>query len=369
MSDRMSDRKSISAKSAALAEIAASMPASPAEAIQAMRSGVALGLEPAWLPIRIAGRDAADYLHRRLTKSVRSMKPGAGAHALQLSGEGRMQCDLLVYRSGESEFVALAEESQAEAAFAIIDKYVLMDNVEVKRDWEYRIAAILIGPKATEVIGELCEASEAEMESRGPWLCTKVGGEESMIEVFRDGRWMVPCFHLSLHRGDRNGLERLKTALIKAGAKSAPIEAVEYFRIEQGVPRFGADTTERTIPLESNLRDALDLDKGCFPGQEFLARINNLGHPARVLARLTCDPSAAVAPGDRVLESAEDAAGIGIVTSAQRLEGIGEGLALATIEWNARSSDKVSIEGGNSMITAACECLVEFAPQNPRVKI
>jgi glycine cleavage system aminomethyltransferase T len=129
-------------------------PASSGDSLEALRSGAALVLSDLWLPLSIQGPDACDYLHRRLTRSVRDLPVGAGAHALQLAGDGRMQADLLLYRTGDQAFVALAQEEFAEATIELIEKYVLMDDVTVERLWPGHVSFMLIGPKAPGVLAK-----------------------------------------------------------------------------------------------------------------------------------------------------------------------------------------------------------------------
>jgi folate-binding protein YgfZ len=153
--------------------------------------------------------------------------------------------------------------------------------------------------------------------------------------------------------------------LESAGGAVVHPDAFEFFRIERGVPAFGRDITERTIPLESNLRDALDLGKGCFPGQEFLARINNLGHPARVLARLRFD-GASPAVGDAVKDSHRfSAAEGGTITSVGRVEG-GQGLAFATLPWKLRGSGQLEIVSAGGPVRAAAELVGEYPDATER---
>jgi hypothetical protein len=146
----------------------------------------------------------------------------------------------------------------------------------------------------------------------------------------------------------------------KRGGVVISADEFNYARIENGVTQFGLDTNGKTLPLEANLRPALDLNKGCFPGQEFLARINNLGHPALVLARLRFDDGVGIAAGDLVTGMGDDPGAGGTVTSAQTLEGVKEGVALATLPWKMRELESVKVETKAADVTAAVELLGEY---------
>lgn len=336
-------------------------PLRDAEGLRDAREAAALAAAPGWVPIEIAGKDAPDYLHRRLAQSVKDVQPGRGRQALQLSGEGRMEADLLLYRRDESEFVALVDAPFAEAAAELLDKYVLMDEVEVRGGWAQQVSLTLLGPKSGEVLEALLGKDVADELEADTWSAASgdCGGEA--LEVCRDGRWSTPCFQVLLPAGSFAELAgKFDVAVKAAGGGVVSGEVLNYLRIENGVTRFGTDTTVKTIPLEANLRPALDLDKGCFPGQEFLARINNLGHPANVLARLSFDGTAPVSPGDAVSEAGNPEGPAGRITSVQRLENVNEGLALATLPWKLRelSEGEIRAEGGG--VKARVELLGEY---------
>jgi tRNA-modifying protein YgfZ len=337
------------------------VPAPPQASLEALRTRAALVTAPAWLPISIHGPDAADYLHRRLSRAVKSMLPGSGAHALQLAGDGRIQAELLLYRTADSAFIALAQEDFAEAAFELIEKYVLMDDVAVEPLWQERAGFAVIGPAAPDVLAKFTALSAGVFTERGPWSAV-TGGESggTSIMIFADGRWGLPALHVSVPAESLDGLAKsLRAAIAAAGGAVAHPDAIEFFRIERGVAAFGLDMSDRTLPLETNLRDALDLDKGCFPGQEFLARINNLGHPARVMARLRF---AAATPqvGDAVTDPADAGAEAGIVTSVARIEGMDEGLAFASLPWKLRGSAELEISSQGGAIRAVVEIVGDY---------
>ena len=106
----------------------------------------------------------------------------------------------------------------------------------------------------------------------------------------------------------------------------------DRWRIEHGAPRVGTDIAEGDLPVEAGLDDLVSHDKGCFLGQEAVAKVRNLGHPRRVLLRLRSD--APVAPGDPVLLAGDE---VGAVTSAAS---VGAGtIVFARVPWEARDGD------------------------------
>ena len=130
-------------------------------------------------------------------------------------------------------------------------------------------------------------------------------------------------------------------AVTEAGGGLAGGEASEFFRIGQGVTRFGKDTNESTLPLDAGIFEAIDFDKGCFPGQEVLAKIHNLGHPARRLVRFEIEGEVDIEGGAAI--TIEGDAKAGSITSAQALRGSNRTLALGYVKWKYRESGEASI--------------------------
>ena len=117
----------------------------------------------------------------------------------------------------------------------------------------------------------------------------------------------------------------LETTLVAAGE-----EAVETWRIRRGVPRFPIDFGTDSLPSEASLESAIDFEKGCFLGQESVAKVRNLGHPPRMVVALRA--AVPVAAGEPVLAGREE---VGTVTSAA-YEGGGSSALIARIKWEAR---------------------------------
>ena len=140
---------------------------------------------------------------------------------------------------------------------------------------------------------------------------------------------------------------------VDVGGGPAGRLALEFFRIDQGVGQFGLDTDERTLPLDAGLTDALDLDKGCFPGQEVLARINNLGHPAHSPARFECVGAIEIEQGATVVGSVDGKTEeIGRVTSVASIPGLDRTVALGNLKWSHRDAREASISIGSGLLTS-----------------
>ena len=128
-------------------------------------------------------------------------------------------------------------------------------------------------------------------------------------------------------------------ALVPEGLELAGLEALEAWRIERGRPRFGVDLLEDSLPQEAGWDDAIAYEKGCFLGQEAMAKVRNLGRPPFVVRAGVAEGDAG--PGDVLLAEGAQA---GIITSATRLPD-GSIRTIARVRWSARDSSLTTPSG------------------------
>jgi len=301
--------------------------------------------------ILIEGEDAMDYMHRRLSQSIKDLDPGKGVHALQLDAVGRVQADMLVY-SGNRELILLVDTDYVEATADMAEKYVLMDNVEVIRQWTSEMSIGLAGPESTRIINSLIEpdppGGPLSAENYDAVFTVNLAGIP--CRIFGDGRWDMPFFHISVPvMCFKDLVEELADCVNRCGGCTVGKPALELARIESGIPLYGRELDESTNALDACLYDAVSFDKGCYPGQEVMARINNLGHPARCLVRLELDVESD--PGPAVLH-APDGRQAGRLSSSCTWQGLGRTAALGYLGWEFRDLGLVEIGDGTSSIKA-----------------
>ena len=268
--------------------------------------------------VRMDGPDTTDYLHRRLSGNVKAMAVGETRHTTLLTGEGRMISDLHLLREAETAYLALAQPFVRQSLAQQIERYVIMETVEV-RDVSDDVTVIgVYGPRAGAVVSALDGAGldPGALAVLSPWSDLGVAG----IAVCATNVLTINVSAL------------LAEAATAVNGGMCGHDAWDAVRVAEAVPLFGADMTEATIPLEAGLDAAIDFDKGCFPGQEVVARIRNLGHPAKVLVQLEFDAASRVAPGD-VLRAGDRT--LGALTSVSG-HGAGPCLALGYVKWDHR---------------------------------
>ena len=235
--------------------------------------------------LALTGPDAKSFLQGQVTQDIEGLEPGRGAYAAFLTHKGKMLGDLRVLDLGD-ELLLSCERASLQELFNMIRRYKLGRDVELhKRTLEWGLLS-LIGPDARRVAG--ADALGAEEHDN---LRAEIGGHPVVL-VATDAGVDVFC------AAER--VEGVRGALVAAGAVEAGEAAAEVVRVERGRPRYGIDLDDSVIPQEAGLNErAVSFTKGCYVGQETVARLHYRGKPNRHLRGLRL--SAPVAPGTPLL--------------------------------------------------------------------
>jgi len=236
----------------------------------------------------LKGSEAAEYLQGQLTNDVEGLESGEGCYAALLDRKGHMQADMRVLRLAVDEVWLDVEPETLSVVRRHLETYKIGREVEVEDVTEERAILSLIGPRSADLAGAPpLPGYASETISMGGTECLAVGtdGGTDLIAAAGDA-------------------ERLRRALVDAGAVEVGAEAVEILRIEAGTPRFGAEMDDGTMPAEAGIVEgAVDFEKGCYIGQETVARLHYRGKPNRHLRGLRLSAPAptgtALALGDR----------------------------------------------------------------------
>jgi tRNA-modifying protein YgfZ len=240
------------------------------------------------------GPDAAEYLQGQLTNDVEGLARGEGCYAALLDRKGHMQGDMRVLRTAPEEVWVDTEPEALAAVRRHLETYRIGREVELADLTAERAILSLIGPRSVEVAGcpPLPEHANEPTSLAGVDLLA-VGTAEGIDLIAPAGE-----------------AERLREALLEAGAVEVAPEAAEILRVEAGRPRFGAEMSAETMPAEAGIVErAVDFEKGCYIGQEPVARLHYRGRPNRRLRGL--ELSAAAAPGTPLLLDGKEVGRIG----------------------------------------------------------
>lgn len=250
----------------------------------------------------VAGPDAAEYLQGQLTNDTEALEPGDGAYAALLDRKGHMQSDLRVLRPGAAPDLWLDCEAVAlPAVLRHLTMYSIGRDVAVDDATAGRGLLSLIGPRSVELAGTAALPEYACEE-------TTVAGVECVAAGTGEG------IDLICAAGEA---ERLHGALLEAGAVAVSPEAAEILRIEAGVPRYGAEMGAETMPAEAGIvEQAVSFTKGCYIGQETVARLHYKGKPNRHLRGLRLSAPAAAGAALRLGEKEVGSLGSAAVSPA-----------------------------------------------------
>jgi folate-binding protein YgfZ len=228
--------------------------------------------------LMVSGSDAAEYLQGQLTNDVEALAPGEGQYAALLDRKGHMQADMRVLRTSPEEIWVDTEPEALEAARRHLETYKIGREVAIADLGSERAILSLLGPRSVEIAGGAALPEHAcEQVGVGGIDCLAVGTAVGIDLIAKTA--------------DAAGLREVLSA---AGAVAIGDEAAEILRIEAGTPRFGAEMSTATMPAEAGIVErAVSFTKGCYIGQEPVARLHYKGRPNRRLRGLELSAPAA----------------------------------------------------------------------------
>ena len=211
----------------------------------------------AWRKVVVSGGDAVRWLNDLLTADVARLALGEAHRSLLLTPTGRIRADVHVARR-ENDVLLLQSPDQPHHVGLTLHPYALSSDVEL-HDATRELSLIAVPGHASALVGHPGHTPSA--------LGSGVG--------------IVP--------GSGKPSWRVGEALVNAGLVEAGAAAADAWRIRRGIARIGTDFEADALPAEAGLEDAIAFDKGCFLGQESVAKVRNLGHPPRVLRHVSVE--------------------------------------------------------------------------------
>lgn len=239
-----------------------------------------------WKTFRLSGKDRQSFLNAMVTNDVASLEDGRGCHSLITTIKGKIIAELFVFVREEDVLVFVPQGDAAEA-YDVLAKHIISEDVTIE-DLSKGFGVMAIeGPKAREILWRVFP--------KGPLPSGQFRGvmrQLKDLDVYVMGNSVTgeAGYHMMIP-GER--IERVRDYLVQAsrGSDGLPVGGIVWNmrRVEKGLPWYGTDFTGDNFPDETRLGDAISYDKGCFRGQETLARLHHRGHVNRLLMGLATE--------------------------------------------------------------------------------
>jgi folate-binding protein YgfZ len=300
--------------------------------------------------LRVRGADRVRWTNGMVSNDVASLAPGperSGCHALLLSAQGRIVADLRVLARADELWLELARDALPEV-LARLERYVISDDValsDASGEW-CRFA--LEGPRAPELLARAAGAPVALAPESG--VDVSIAGVGAVVWAW--GWSGEPAYQLFVPTSHADEVAAAFVAVAGAGElEVGDAETLEVLRIEAGTPLHGRELGPDVLPSETGLiGNAVSLSKGCYTGQEIVARMESRGSASHRLVGLRFDAPDALPPGGAPVLAGDQA--VGSVTSACHSETVGA-IALGYVRRaHAEPGTELAVEGARVRVSA-----------------
>jgi folate-binding protein YgfZ len=277
----------------------------------------------------LLGADRQKFLNGQVTNDVKSLKTGEGCYAALVNAKGKLQSDLNLYCLAD-ELLLDFEPGLTQTVAARLERYIIADDVQMVEVAPHYGLLSVQGPKAAGVLANLGLAVSAPSQ---PMTFVSVADPaRGTTYLMNQPRTGSEGFDLYVPTAALDAMaQQLSGAVGSVGGKWCGWQALEIARVEVGIPRFGADMDESNLPPEAGLDErAISYTKGCYIGQEVIARLRTYGQVAKALRglRLADDLPALPAKGDKLFKDGKE---VGFITSAVRSPALRTTIALGYV--------------------------------------
>jgi folate-binding protein YgfZ len=308
--------------------------------------------------VEVSGPDRAKFLHNLTTNDVKRLPAGRGCEAFVTSLQGKT-IGYVILLAADDRIVVRSDPAGLELAMPQFRKYGVFDDVAIDDRTGVTFESHLLG-----AADDLVRRAGAEVPDAADYshVLTEVAGHS--VRVVRERPAGRPGLTLIGHGEDAEAVVgALRAAAGDEGLPDLDPAMFEAMRIEAGTPAFGRDVTEKNLPQEFARDDrAISFVKGCYLGQETVARIDALGHVNQVLKGLSFEPGLTCPPAGSALESGGKR--VGTITSAADAPWRGHPVALAMVRIaQAAAGTALQVAGtGEGPPIVATVCDLPFPP-------
>ena len=291
--------------------------------------------------IQLRGKDRSRFLHGMVTNDIKNLEVGQGCYALMLNPQGKILSDMRVLCLEEALLLIL-EPNLIEKILPLLRKYIISEQVEAT-DLSSEMGTLSIqGPNAKKVIHSLNNKSDLPIS---PLENFYFSYKEIKIHCARINRTIYGGYDLIINHKDFGYIwNTLLENGSKFGLQPVGLEALDLQRLEIGTPLYGIDMDENRIPLEVDIGEAISYTKGCYIGQEVVARATYLGSVNRKLIGLLFSTKIPAQKGDKVFIADKE---VGWISSSLYSPNLKRAIAFAFIRkegWNPGTKVKVSTQ-------------------------
>lgn len=273
--------------------------------------------------IRVTGEDRAKWLQGVISNDILPLAPGQGIYSSFLTHKGKMLAYFRVYQLGESLMLEDMGEI-GDLTFTTLRKFLLYGTKAKMENCAESWGLLLVsGPKALDLIKSALGADVSALKPLS-FVSQQIDGHDAML-VRSEETGECDVEILIPSGGLKAAWDRLWATGEAMGLKPFGAHALETLRMEAGLPKAGPDLNENIVPPEANLEGkAFSLAKGCYPGQEVVARMDTYGSVRRRLVGLVLEDAAVPPPGAKLFSGERE---VGWVSSAVRSPSLGKVIA------------------------------------------
>lgn len=260
--------------------------------------------------IEAGGADRISFLHRMLTNDIKKLSPGEGTYACLLNAQAKVLADMNVLVL-ENFVWLLTNLDLKDRISSLLNKAVIMDQVELIDKSDALKLISIHGPKSKDLLSRTVKNAALPEEL----LCSRnISIEDVPVVIIRLNLIGEMGFGLLIPREGENAVEsKILESREEFGLVEIHRSSFETLRIEAAIPRYGIDFNDSSLLPEVGLEHAVSYTKGCFPGQEILARLDSRGGVAKKLTGFELKGEKVPEKGDKVMMEGKE---VGFVTSA-----------------------------------------------------
>ncbi len=272
--------------------------------------------------LTVLGKDRVAFLNGLLTNDITKLKENGGIHSVLLSTKARVLADLYLYNQPDGLIVDTCEAPGVQVK-RVLDQFIITEDVKIEDSSEELILLTIQGPASALSLKQILGVDVSGLEP----LQSRSLGPSLIVARDRTGKG---GYDILLPRDEAEAV--WQSFLLKGGElglEPVGLNALEILRLEKGSPRYGIDVDENTIVLEAGYQDAISFTKGCYMGQEVVARATHIGRVNRRLVQLYVDAKARPAARSPLLADGNE---VGLVTSSEFSPGLGKVVSLGYVQ-------------------------------------